>query len=235
MAAVNGNPHHDTAHDAAFDPGFDALHVLAADEILMRREDAARVARDEENDRKAACLMSVIMAVTWRVTNVREIRDRLAIVAAMNAPEMLPREKLWAGRVEWQQARNALATCPEIVWHAEAGRVMIRLLTARGWCEREVGLSALCYVYAFQPDKSARPPLAASMESIGAAVGLTAENKRSAISAALKRTTLALMQSMQRRERTHAGAEFWFMKRTGCRAALRVAMRGKRNRAAKSE
>jgi len=65
------------------------------------------------------------------------------------------------------------------------------------------------------------------------AVGLKAENKRSAVSAALKRTALELMQRMQRRDRSHAMAELWFMKREGCRKALSMAMKGKRNRAAK--
>jgi hypothetical protein len=38
------------------------------------------------------------------------------------------------------------------------------------------------------------------------------------------------MQRMQRRDRSHAMAELWFMKREGCRAALSKAMKGKRNR-----
>jgi len=41
------------------------------------------------------------------------------------------------------------------------------------------------------------------------------------------------MQRMQRRDRSHAMAELWFMKREGCRAALSKAMKGKRNRAGK--
>jgi len=230
------NELHDVAQEEAFDLGFDALHGLAPDEVMMRREEEesedlemGRLGDGEMMRRKAECLMSVIMAVTFEAASVEVIRDRVAVIAALNAPEMAP-AKLWRGQVEFARARAAMARCPAVAWEPEAGRIMLALMTRKGWSAREVGLRALCFVYAFQSRKSARPALAASLDAIGHAVGLKAENKRSAVSAALKRTALELMQRMQRRDRSHAMAELWFMKREGCRAALSKAMKGKRNR-----
>jgi len=227
------NELHDVAQEEAFDLGFDALHGLSPDKVMMRREeenDEARMANEEWGMRaKAECLMSVIMAVTFEAASVEVIRDRVAVIAARNAPEMAP-EKLWKGKMEFARARVAEAKCPAVAWEPEAGRIMLRLLTSKGWNAREVGLRALCFVYAFQPRASARPALARSLDAIGHAVGLKAENKRSAVSAALKRTALDLLRRMQLRDRSHATAELWFMKREGCRAALSKAMKGKRNR-----
>ena len=237
------NEYHDVAQEEAFNMGFDALHGMAPDEVMMMREAAEEHGGTENGGMgqnggmdgsraKAECLMSVIMAVTYEAASVQVIRDRVAVMAALNAAEMCPK-KLWKGRQELARARAAMAGCPAVRWEPEAGRIMLGLLTRKGWSAREVGLRALCFVYAFQPRASARPALARSLDAIGHAVGLTAENKRSAVSAALKRTALDLMQRMQRRERSHATAELWFMKREGCRAALSKAMKGKRNRAAK--
>jgi hypothetical protein len=237
------NEFHDVAQEEAFDLGFDALHGLAPDEVMMRAEDEQEQGGTENGGMgqnggmdgsraKAECLMSVIMAVTFEAASVEVIRDRVAVIAALNAPEMAPR-KLWRGQVEFARARAAMVRCPAVAWEPEAGRIMLALMTRKGWSAREVGLRALCFVYAFQSRKSARPALAASLDAIGHAVGLKAENKRSAVSAALKRTALELMQRMQRRDRSHAMAELWFMKREGCRAALSKAMKGKRNRAGK--
>jgi len=239
------NEYHDVAQEEAFHMGFDALHGMAPDEVLMRAEDEQEQGGTENGGMgqnggmdgsraKAECLMSVIMAVTFEAASVEVIRDRVAVMAALNAAEMCPK-KLWRGRIELARARAAMAGCPAVRWEPEAGRIMLGLLTRRGWSAREVGLRALCFVYAFQPRASARPALARSLDAIGHAVGLTAENKRSAVSAALKRTALDLMQRMQRRERSHATAELWFMKREGCRAALSKAMKGKRNRLGKDE
>jgi len=239
------NEFHDVAQDEAFDLGFDALHGLAPDEVMMRAEDEQEQGGTENGGMgqnggmdgsraKAECLMSVIMAVTFEAASVEVIRDRVAVIAALNAPEMAPR-KLWRGQVEFARARAAMVRCPAVAWEPEAGRIMLALMTRKGWSAREVGLRALCFVYAFQSRKSARPALAASLDAIGHAVGLKAENKRSAVSAALKRTALELMQRMQRRDRSHAMAELWFMKREGCRAALSKAMKGKRNRAGKAD
>jgi hypothetical protein len=234
------NEYHDVAQEEAFHMGFDALHGMAADEVMMRAEEqegmehGARGMEQEQSRMKAECLMSVIMAVTFEAASVEVIRDRVAVMAALNAAEMCPK-RLWKGKVELARARAAMAGCPAVQWEPEAGRIMLALLTRKGWSAREVGMRALCFVYAFQSRKSARPALAASLDAIGHAVGLTAENKRSAVSAALKRTTLELIQRMQRRERSHATAELWFMKREGCRKALSVAMKGKRNRLGKDE
>ena len=237
------NEFHDVAQEEAFDLGFDSLHGLAPDEVMMRAEDEQEQGGTENGGMgqnggmdgsraKAECLMSVIMAVTFEAASVEVIRDRVAVIAALNAPEMAP-AKLWRGPAEFARARAAMVRCPAVAWEPEAGRIMLALMTRKGWSAREVGLRALCFVYAFQSRKSARPALAASLDAIGHAVGLKAENKRSAVSAALKRTALELMQRMQRRDRSHAMAELWFMKREGCRAALSKAMKGKRNRAGK--
>jgi len=230
------NELHDVAQEEAFDLGFDALHGMSPDEVMMRREEQEEEQEQEQGGgrKKAECLMSVIMAVTFEAGSVEVIRDRVAVIAALNAPEMAP-ARLWRGQVEFARARAAMARCPAVAWEPEAGRIMLALMTRKGWSAREVGLRALCFVYAFQSRKSARPALAASLDAIGHAVGLKAENKRSAVSAALKRTALELMQRMQRRDRSHAMAELWFMKREGCRAALSKAMKGKRNRLRKDK
>lgn len=233
------NEHHDhaanhAAHEA-LDLGFDALHVLAADEVLMRKEEDT----DEISDDRAAkgrCLISLISSITFHAQTVTVIRDRLAVITMLNAPDMLQSmPSLWSGRVAWQAARWQLAQCPAVDWERDAGMLLVRILTSRGWAAREVGLHALCFLYAFQPDAALRKPLATSFETIGAAVGLKATNKRSAVSAAMQRVVLELLRGMQRRSKAKANAEFWFMKREHCRDALRVSMKGKTNRKGKGK
>lgn len=232
---MSENLHEDVAFDPAFDLGVDALHVRAPDELMMEREECESPPGHEVTLLRARALMSMVTAVTWEALSVETIRDRLAVVTALRAADLFPKDGVWHGRVEFQRARSALATCPEIVWERDAGRVMIELLTQRGWGAREVGLHALCLVYAFQPDAALRPRIAGSLECIGEAIGLAAANKRSAVSAAVKRLVTDLVHRMQRCERKRGNGEFWFNKRSGCREALRVAMKGKRNRSAKAD
>lgn len=233
------NEHHDhVANDAAveaYDLGFDSLHVLSADEILMRKEDQDDDF-DEMRQNKALCLLTLITSICHSATSVKNIRDRLACIVMLNAPDILHKiPAVWVGKVEWQAARWQLAQCPGVVWDRDAGKLLVEILTSRGWSPREVGLHALCFFYAFQPEASLRKPLAVSFDTIGQAVGLTATNKRSAVSAAMQRVVLELIKGMQRRTRKRATAEFWFMKRAHCRNALSVSMLGKTNRKGKGK
>jgi hypothetical protein len=227
------NEYHDIAQEEAFDLGFDALHGRAPDELLMVMEDAAGHGNDGGQMmgvERARCLITLVMAITTGVTTVREIRDRLAVVVAHLAPDLLA-EDLWHGRKDWQQVRAAMSRCQAIEWETVSGRLLVEMLTARGWGEREVGKRALCLVYAFVPDQSLRPPIARSFATMGLAIGLTAENKRSAMSAAMKSLVLEMVHRAQRVNGRKGTGEFWFMKRSHCREALSVAMKGKRNRA----
>lgn len=211
----------------------DALHALAPDELMMRAEEHAAEGNDQEA--AARCLLSLMTAITWRTTSVVQVRDRLAWVCSTCAPDMLPAQQLWHGRVEWAAVRAQMAICDPVQWHAESGRVLIGLLTKKGWSEREVGLRSLCMVYAFQPNEAARPVIARSFEAIGAAVGLKAKNKRSGVSAAMARIVLDLMHGMQRLTRKKGSLEFWFMKKAHCREALSQSMKGKKNRLKKEQ
>lgn len=236
------NDYHDIAQEEAFDLGFDALHGRAPDEVVMEMEEEAALPRGMTNEEgrmtngmeRARCLMTLILAITSGVTTVREIRDRLAVVVAHLAPDLLA-EELWHGRKEWQAVRAAMSRCEAIEWESVSGRLLVEMLTARGWSEREVGKRALCLVYAFVPDESVRPPIARSFATMGQAIGLTAENKRSAISAAMQSLVLEMVHRAQRVSGRKGTGEFWFMKRTHCREALSVAMKGKRNRAKRKE
>ncbi|MCG3206289.1 MAG: hypothetical protein KCHDKBKB_03023 [Elusimicrobia bacterium] len=224
------NELHDIAQEEAFDLGFDALHGRAPDELLMEVEECGM--RNGDGMARARCLLSMVMAITQGVTSTREIRDRLAVVVSYMAPDLLCRD-LWHGRRDWDQVRGVMARCPGIEWEPVSGRLMVELLTANGWSEREVGKRALCLVYAFVPDESVRPVIARSFATMGQAIGLTATNKRSAISAAMKSLVLEMVRRAQRVSGRKGTGEFWFMKRQHCREALSVAMRGKRNRARK--
>lgn len=229
------NEYHDIAQEEAFNMGFDALHGLAPDEVVMMAEEAAGGGMTNEEGRmtngmeRARCLITLVMAITSGVTCVREIRDRLAVVVAHLAPDLLAAE-LWHGRKEWQAVRAAMSRCEAIEWESVSGRLLVEMLTAKGWSEREVGKRALCLVYAFVPDESVRPPIARSFSTMGEAIGLTATNKRSAISAAMQSLVLEMVHRAQRVSGRKGTGEFWFMKRSHCREALSVAMRGKQNR-----
>jgi hypothetical protein len=233
------NELHDVAQEEAFDLGFDALHGMSPDEVMMRREeenDETRMANEEWGMRaKAECLMSVIMAVTFEAASVEVIRDRVAVIAALNAPEMAP-AKLWRGQVEFARARAAMVRCPAVAWEPEAGRIMLALMTRKGWSAREVGLRALCFVYCYQSNKALRPKIAQSFDAIGHAVGLAADNVRSAICAAIQRGPYEMEKRMARASgEAFPAFKFWFMKSAHCKEALAEAMQGKQNRHGRSE
>lgn len=226
------NEHWDVAQDPAFDLGVDALHGMGPDVVLMRAEEGEVDAESEDRLAKANCLWSILMAVTWETRSVEMIRDRLGVLVSTYCPHLLPAEPLWKGHKERARARKAWAQCPGISWEADAGRVMLRMLTKDGWKARAVGMKALELVYYYQQDESLRPPIARSFEAIGEAIDLKAENKRSAVSAALKRGPLERELTMQRlREKPPVALKSaWFMKSAECREALREAMEGKTNR-----
>ncbi len=228
------NDYHDIAQTEAYNMAFDALHVRGPDEVLMEMEETAEGEMRQHGLERARCLITLVMAITTGVTSVREIRDRLAVVVAHLAPDLLDRE-VWHGREDWQRVRAAMSRCEAVEWEHVSGRLLVEMLTARGWSEREVGKRALCLVYAFVPDESVRPPIARSFSTMGEAIGLTATNKRSAISAAMQSLVLEMVHRAQRVSGRKGTGEFWFMKRSHCREALSVAMRGKRNRAAKPQ
>ena len=233
------NDFHDVAQEEAFDLGFDALHGRAPDELMMMAEPEEVVTDErllEQRDTMewARCFITLIRAITGGVTCVKEIRDRLAVVVMLKAPDLMP-PVMWHGRHERMMAEWAMSRCGAIEWEHLSGRLLVELLTAKGWSEREVGKRALCLVYAFVPDESVRPPIARSFSTMGEAIGLTATNKRSAISAAMQSLVLEMLQRWQKVSGSKGTGEFWFMKRTHCREALSVAMRGKRNRAKRKE
>ena len=224
------NEFYDVAACGDVEMADDALHCLAPDEVIMRAEEAG----EPVNDARARCLLSVIMAITWNVVEVRQIRDRLGVVCSYKAPDLVP-EILWNGRAAWDGARRAMVSCPRIEWEDASGRVLIELLTAAGWSEREIGKRALCLLYAFQPDKSVRPVIANSLGAIGRALGSTAGNPRAGVSDAMQRIVLEMQHRMERLTRRKGTGEFWFMKSVACRERLAVAMMGKRNRKKKGD
>jgi len=240
------NELHDVAQEEAFDLGFDSLHGLAPDEVMMRREAEEEHGGTENGGMgqnggmdgsraKAECLMSVIMAVTFEAASVEVIRDRVAVIAALNAPEMAP-AKLWRGQAEFARARAAMVRCPAVAWEPEAGRIMLALMTRKGWSAREVGLAALTWVYCYQSNKALRPVIARSFEAIGHAVGLAAENVRSAICAAIQRGPYELEKWMVWASgEAFPAFKFWFMKSAHCKEALAEAMKGKQNRHGRDE
>lgn len=231
-AVSAGNEHHDVAVLGFVELAADALHVAPPDVVLMRMEESEL--DDELKAQQARCLLSIIMCITWRVVRLRQIRDRLAVLCSYLAPDLMPEESLWHGRQDHAELRAEMAQCGRIEWEHTAGRVLMqKILLAKGWQEREIGKRALLLVYAFQPNAAMRPVLAKSFETIGKAMGLTAENTRSAVSAAMQEIVLSLQHRMERLSRSKGTGEFWFMKRQHCREALSVAMKGKRNRAGK--
>lgn len=205
----------------------DALHCLGPDEVIMRAEEGERAP-----DGRARCLLSLILCITWEVIDVRTIRDRLAVVTSFVAPDLLPKD-VWHGREEHARLRRALANCPQVEWEETSGRLMIELLSAAGWSEREIGKRSLCLLYAFVKDKSARPVLAQSLGTIGRAIGSVASNPRAGVSDAMQRIVIELVHRMERLTKKRGSGEFWFMKRPECRERLSRAMMGKRNRAKK--
>lgn len=115
-------------------------------------------------------------------------------------------------------------------WEPVAGELVLRWL-ARDWSVREVSKRVLLLLYAFFPDQRWRPQMARSLHAIGETLGLTATNKRSAVSAAMQSQVLPLMRGLG----GGAAVKLWFMKNPGCRAALSVAMKGKQNRKRKED
>lgn len=224
-------------HDAAAAHGIAGLHAQAPDELLMQMEDDAAVSTDTTAPSAAdpvsgaECLMSLLQVVTWQVEGLMEIRDRVAVVAALSLPDLLPADGLWHGHEGAARARRAMARCQGLQWEPMTGRVVLALLVADGWDPRAVGYRALVLLYCLQRDKALRPPLAASLGTIGEAIGLTATNKRAAVSAACKRLVADLIRGMQRQDRQTEHFDLWFTKSRETRARLSRSMMGKRNRA----
>ncbi|WP_395739320.1 hypothetical protein [Prosthecobacter sp.] len=228
------NEQHDViVHEGAVDLDHDVVHGLAPDELIMRMEDGEEMLRPTMA--AARCLLSVLMAISWQTISVGQVRDRLAVLVSLRAPDLIMGEHLWKGKVQWGAVREQMAMCPRVEWHEESGRILVALLIDGGWSEREVGMRALCMLYAFQPNQNSRPVIARSFACIGRAVGLTDRNPRSGVCAAMKRTVGELMLRMERLTRARGTGEFWFNKRRGCKEALSRAMMGKRNRAGKGK
>lgn len=236
MAAVN--EYHDIAGEEAFDLGVDALHGRAPDELMMMAEDACAMKTAEEEDQyeRCRCLISVIRAITWRAASLEDIRDNVAIICGERLGwQAVPVAELWQGKAAYAMLRGRwtrLMNERRIDWHEEAGRMLMERFLHKGWEPREVGKRVLMILYATLPDQRFRPAMAESLEAIGKAIGLKAENKRSAVSASMKTNVLPLFQAISStREGLPKRVKLWFMKHEGCRVKLSVAMRGKRNRA----
>ena len=240
---MNANEHHDLAFADAMQLGWFASTELPPDEALMLAEgedsgipaDASEAEWMASLPAKAACLWSIIMAVTWRAADVTMIRDRVAVIAAEWCREMLPAKSLWYGREGQARARQVWAECPEYSWEYDAGRSLIALLIQDGWKPYHVGLNALCFLYFYQSDRALRPAIAQSLEAIGQALGLKATNVRSAICAALQRGPLEMEKQMRRAQSSRIDVEAWYMKHAHCREALSVALQGNENRAGDAE
>ena len=95
-----------------------------------------------------------------------------------------------------------------------------------------MGYRALVLLYCLQRDKGLRPGIAASLDTIGHAIGLTATNKRAAVSAACKRMVADLVRAMQRQSGRTEHFDLWFTKSRETRARLSRSMKGKQNRKA---
>lgn len=233
------NDYHDIAQSEAFDLGFDALHVRAPDEVLMEAEEM-NGAVSEENEARCRCVISVLRAVTWRAASLIDIRDKVAILMGVKVSWVqVPVTELWQGRAQHAALRmhyNDLINERRIDWHSETGEMLLRRFVCRGWAAEEVAKMVLLTLYAALPDQRFRPQMAASLGEIGKALGLRAANKRSAMSASMKANVAPLFQAVA----ASAGGKprkmkLWFMKNEHCREALKVAMRGKRNRAKRKE
>ena len=223
------------------DMGFEALHVLGPDEIVMAMEEASEAGmRNDEcgmpneaalsaMEERCRCLVSVMRMITWRATSAGELRDNVAILFGEKIGwREVPVMELWEGRADYAMLRGRLARLmgeKRLDWEPVAGELVLRWL-ARDWSVREVSKRVLLLLYAFFPDQRWRPQMARSLHAIGETLGLTATNKRSAVSAAMQSQVLPLMRGLG----GGAAVKLWFMKNPGCRAALSVAMKGKRNR-----
>lgn len=239
------NEHYDLAAEVAFDLGFDALHVRAPDELLMAaEEEALSGGSTNEADARCRCVLTILRVLTYNVKSLDDITRRVATLCVEMLPwqrDRVPRHfvSLAEGRRRQQSSTHEVTRQMIAEWHAETALLLLGMLTSGfdEWRPREVGKRVLITLYAAQADQRLRPPMARNLSAIGAALGLTAKNKRSAVSAAIKAHVLPMFQRMaaastgQAPEQT--ACKLWFMKSQHCRAALRVAMRGKRNRAAR--
>lgn len=231
MRARFANELYDVA--AVEDMGYDALHVVGPDEIVMAMEESGAQEAEAVMEERCRCLVSLMRVITWRATSPEELRDNVAILFGEKLGwTEVPVMKLWHGRADYAGLRSRLAGLlgeKRLDWEPVAGELVLRWLTRSDWAVRAVAKRVLLLLYAFFPDQRWRPAMAQSLETIGETLGLTAANKRSAISAAMKAQVLPLMRGLG----GHAQVKLWFMKQQHCCEALRVAMKGKRNRKGK--
>lgn len=232
------NDYHDIAQDEAFDLGFDALHVRAPDEVVMEAEEY--VGHDDADDR-VRCVLTILRVLTYNVQSLDDIVRRVAKLCAEMLPwhkKMVPVHFMATAHERNRSKASAYKVTRQMLvdWHAPTASMLLGMVTDdfQNWTAREVGKRVLITLYASVADQRLRPEMAKSLSAIGAELGLTAKNKRSAISAAIKSHVLPMFRKMSaaRSGRSASECDFklWFMKNKHCRQALSVAMKGKQNR-----
>lgn len=237
------NELHDIAQEEAFSMGFDALHVRPPDEVVMEMEEY--VADDDADDR-VRCVLTILRVLTYNVQSLDDIVRRVAKLCAEMLPwhkKMVPVHFMATAHERNRSKASAYKVTRQMLvdWHAPTASMLLGMVTDdfQNWTAREVGKRVLITLYASVADQRLRPEMAKSLSAIGAELGLTAKNKRSAISAAIKSHVLPMFRKMSAarsgRPASECDFKLWFMKNKHCREALSVAMKGKQNRKKKGQ
>jgi hypothetical protein len=221
------NEHHDRVELRGSVIGLDALHGLAPDEILMAAEecrDAVEVEREASRDE---CFMSVTTNAFAGRPELEEAGYRLWIMG-LRVHARLPRPNARERREMMRIATRCHAAL-RVQPCALAASVMEWICggEASPW---RMGRRASLLAYAFNRGPVVRAALP-SFEKIGELWGLTAANKRSAVSAAMN----ALRAELVRSAGMPAGFRFWFEKSPEARAVYAEVQMGNTNRAGHAE
>lgn len=108
-------------------------------------------------------------------------------------------------------------------------RAVLTMVVGRETTLRRLGRRATLLAYVFERGDVVREALP-SMEAIGLLWGLTATNKRSAVSAAIRNDIRRMEERGELLSRVVAQNEFWFSKRRATREKCARAQRGNGNR-----
>ena len=219
----NNNEHHDLLRLRESTIGLEALHALAPDEEMMRRE-------EEEMDYEAAEVAAgrdeVFMTVTTNAfagrPSLREAGYRVWIMG-LRMHARMPVAK--ARDVREMRAVAVRCNGGLRVRGCARAAVVVEWICGKEWCAERIGRRASLLAYAFNRGPVVRDALP-NFATIGGLWELTAANKRSAVSAAMNK----LREEMVRTAQVPAGFRFWFEKSPEARVVYAAAQMGNANR-----
>lgn len=215
----------------------DDAHVYAMDceAVRLWREDMEKRSGGEEEADATSEAFSFFMRVLGNAVEGRppliEMGYRTWIMASRYAPAVCPHST----RADMMMMRKLAAECNGHLslgyLREELARDVFEFVIGRAATAVQMAKRVTILAFGINTSPAVRCALP-SMESIGILWGLSAENKRSAVSAAAKKILREAKEKTERRDAHHRNVitELWYAKKAVTRAKYEEAQMGNSNR-----